>query len=649
MTTTLRTSCTRDCPDACGLLAHVEDGRVVRLSGDPDHPITRGFLCYRVGTHFLDRHYSRERLRTPLLRRVGSDGPLVPIGWDEALDFAASRIDRIRRESGGAAILHSQGGGSLGILKNLNPLFARMLGASGVKGDVCDGAGSAACELDFGAVDANDPQDLLNAGAVILWGKNVGSSSPHTTPLLTEAKRRGAEVWLIDPLPHRSAALADHYVQPRPGGDGALALAVARAVIDAGAECGELEEYADGAAEYRALALSRSVAEWAALADVDAARARELARVMVERAPVTTLVGWGLQRRVNGANQLRLIHALHALTGNLGSQGAGVSFSTTRRKPFDLAAIKAEGGEAPRRLSLPRLGREILEARDPPIRAVLIDNHNPVATNAESATTKRALESREFVMVIDQFLTDTARCATLVLPSTTMLEEHDVIGSYSHHYVSGVQPVVERLEGTRSDLEIYQALAQRLGFGDALAGTPQQWIAKVLGRMTGVDHATVLRGAVHDPNSPRIAFAGRRFATPSGRLRLAAEFVPPPPQDDEFPLRFQALSTGRWQASQLTEADEDREGPLVVTVHPEVGAAGAGIRDGGRARLESRLGALEVVVRCDPAYRRDTVYAPRARSAARGLCVNLLIGARLTDLGEGAAYYDEGVRLVAAP
>lgn len=638
----VRTACTRDCPDACGLVATVENGRVTRLSGDPAHPVTRGFLCYRVGTHFLSRQYSSERLSTPLLRR-GEE--LVPIDWDSALDLAASRLDAIRRESGGASILHSQGGGSLGILKNLNGVFARLLGATGTSGDVCDGAGSYANTEDFGAVDSNAIEDLLNARTIVLWGKNPANSSPHTTPFLIDAKRRGATIVAIDPLATRSKSLAHFALSPRPGGDAALALGACLAVIEQGGVHRELCEYAENTDAFFALVNSRSLTDWAREADVPADSIRDLAAHFVENAPVTTLVGWGLQRRNNGATQIRAIDALHALTGNLGVPGAGASFGTTRRRPFDLSMKTALADRVPRELPIARLGHAIVEAKDPPIRAVIVDNHNPVATNPESESTARALLSREFTLVIDAFLTDTARCAHLVLPTTTMLEEADLVGSYGHHYVQASRAVAARLAGTRTDLEIYQALADRLGFGEALRGSPRQWMERMLRTMagSGVSVESLADAATVDPNAKRIAWEGRRFATPSGRFRFLSEHRGPRAQDAEYPLHFQALSTGRWQASQLTEVDEDREGPLVVTAHPD---ACLGIGDGEEAWLESRVGRLRVVVHHDREFRRDTVYAPRARSVRRGLCVNSIITARETDFGGGAAYYDEPVRLV---
>lgn len=637
----VRTSCTRDCPDACGLIATVEDGRVVRLSGDPEHPVTRGFLCYRVGTHYLDRQYSAERLTTPLLRDGDS---FRAISWEQALDLTATTLARIRDESGAAAILHTQGGGSLGILKSLNRTFFGLLGATRTHGDVCDGAGSAAQEADFGGVDSNDVTDLVHAETIVLWGKNVTASSPHTTPFLTQARKRGARTWLIDPLPHKTRALVDRYVQVRPGADGALALAIARTIVDRGHVHPDAASYCANLDAFVALLRSRSVDDWAREADVPRATVDALADAYARGGPVTTLIGWGMQRRTNGATQVRCVDALHALTGNVGIAGGSASFGVTRRNPFQLDSVKQAARGVARTLPVPLLGRAILDARDPPIRAVVVDNHNPVATNPESGTTIEALRTREFVVVLDQFLTDTARCAHLVLPTTTMLEEEDIIGSYGHHHLSAVRPVGRRLDGPRTDLEIYQALARKLGLPDSYQRSAREWIDEFLTktRAHGVGYDSLLERATFDPNSDPIAWKGRRFATPTGKFHFVTEHRPAPGRSAEFPLALHGLSTGRWQGSQLTEADEEREGELEVTVHPN---ACGGLPDGAQAWLEAEAMRLPVVLKHDAHYRSDCVYAPRARSVRRQLCVNQLVTARLTDFGDGAAYYDQGVRI----
>jgi anaerobic selenocysteine-containing dehydrogenase len=637
-----KTTCNRDCPDACSILATVEDGKVVRLAGDPDHPVTRGFLCWRTN-HFLPVQYSPGRLTTPMLR--GADGVHRPISWPEALDLAAERLKAIRRESGPAAIFHYRSGGSLGMLKMLSDWFFELFGPVTIKrGDICSGAGEAAQEADFGACDSHDLQDLLNARNILLWGKNVFVSSPHSIPVLNDAKARGARLALIDPVHHRTAELCERYWQPRPGGDFALAMATARLLFERGHVAPDAGARCDNLAAFRALAFARDVAAWCADADVPVTAAEDLA-ARLAAGPTAILVGWGMGRRVNGAGIVRALDALAALSGNLGVRGGGVSYYFRRRGAFDTSFIRGAAA-APRTLVEPLFGREVLEAKDPPVRAVWITAGNPVTMLPDSETTAQALRTRDFVVVVDSFMTDTARLAHLVLPTTTLLEADDLLGSYGHHHLGVARPVVPPPDGVRSDLEIIQDLAARVGLADQLAGTAREWKARLISAKSaarGVTLDALEAGPVRNPLAGEVLFADGRVPTPTGRVNLMTQAPPELPRPSEFPLALLSLSTDRAQSSQWSAR---LAGPAVCTVHPDVAAA-AGLRDGAVGRLQSAVGEMSVRVRCDPAQRRDVALVPKGGHLADGRCANALLRARLTDLGEGGALYDEGVRLVA--
>jgi anaerobic selenocysteine-containing dehydrogenase len=639
---TRKTTCNRDCPDACSIVATVEDGRVVRIAGDPDHPVTRGFLCWRTN-HFLPVHHSPARLRTPLLR--GPDGVHRPISWDEALDVAAERLGTIRRESGPAAVFHYRSGGTLGMLTMLTDRFFELWGPVTVKrGDICSGAGEAAQETDFGACDSHDLHDLLNARHVLLWGKNVFVSSPHTIPVLRDAKARGARLALIDPVHHRTTELCETFWQPRPGGDFALAMAVARLLFERGAVAEDAASRCDNLPAFRALATSRAVEAWCDDADVPVTAAADLATRLAD-GPTAILVGWGMGRRGNGGAIVRALDALAALSGNLGVPGGGVSYYFRRRGAFDTSFI---GGTktAPRTILEPLFGREILAAQDPPVRAVWITAGNPVAMLPESESTVKALGSRDFVVVVDSFMTDTARLAHLVLPTTTLLEADDLLGSYGHHHLGVARPVAPPLPGVRSDLEIMQGLAARAGLAGELAGTAREWKQRFISAKAaarGVTLEALEAGPVRNPLAERVLFADGRVPTPTGRVNLLTGAPAEATRDAAFPLALLSLSTDRAQSSQWSAT---LDGPAQCTVHPEVAAA-AGLRDGAVGRLQSAIGEIAVRVRCDPKQRRDVALVPKGGHLRDGRCANALVRARVTDLGEGGALYDEGVRLVA--
>ncbi len=644
----LHTTCNRDCPDACGMIATVVDGRVTRLRGDPDHPVTRGFLCHRTG-EYLRTQYSPDRVLTPLIRR---DGVLVPASWPEAIALIAQKMTSIRAESGAEAIFHYRSGGSLGMLKSVTDLLFSAFGPVTTKsGDICSGAGDAAQLADFGEEDSNDVFDLLNSRNILLWGKNPVVSSPHLVPILKDAKARGATVISVDPVWHAGNRLADRVYQPRPAGDFALAMAVARLLLDSGRVDASAADYCDNLDGFGALARSRTVADWCEAADLPVTAAEDLADCLAAK-PTAILVGWGMGRRSNGGAIVRALDALCAISGNLGIAGGGVSFYYKRRRAFQAPKLQVDCADAggrvgdgqdrgSRTISEITFGEDLLAA-DPPVRMLWVTAGNPVVMLPDSERVAEAIRTREFVVVVDLFLTDTALLADIVLPTTTILEEDDLVGGYGNHWIGAVQPVVPRPEGVRSDLEITQMLATELGI-PGFEADAREWKRRMLAPGLadhGVDLDRIEAGGVRNPLAPAVLYADRQFPTPTGRVNLMTEAVSPSPDVDGYPLWLFSLSTDKSQSSQWARPPE---GPAVATVHPD----SSPVADGELATLESALGRLTVRVRHDPRQRRDVIILPKGGHLAAGRAANALVRARVTDMGEGGALYDERVRLAA--
>jgi anaerobic selenocysteine-containing dehydrogenase len=350
-----------------------------------------------------------------------------------------------------------------------------------------------------------------------------------------------------------------------------------------------------------------------------------------------------MQRRGNGSAAVRVLDALGAISGNLGVAGGGVSFYFQRRGAFDLSFLS---GAAARRLPEALLGQAILDASDPPVRAVWVTAGNPVAMLPDSHKVAEALRSRELTVVVDAFLTDTARCAHFVLPTTTLLEEDDLVGSYGHAWLAEVRPVVPQPEGVRSDYEIAGELAVRLGLPNAqeFRQPVEAWKRRLLTRVAdqGAGLDQLREGPVRHPLAPRILFADRQFPTPSGKVELVTDVDSTPLQvTPDRPLLLMALSTERSQASQPAGVREPA-GPPVAVVHPD---AALGFDDGGLAQVVSELGAMTVRLRFDARQRRDVLAMAKGGSLIAGRCPNALIHARETDCGGGAVYYDTPVAL----
>ena len=645
-TDSVRTACSRDCPDACGIVAEVRDGRVVALRGDPEHPVTRGFLCFRT-SRFLETHYGPERLQQPLIRR---NGRLEPASWDEALDLVVERLLAIRAESGPAAIFHYRSGGSLGILKHLTDLFFDQFGPCTTKvGDICSGAGEAAQKQDFGVSDSNDLFDLLHARHIVLWGKNPVVSSVHLVPVLKDAQQRGAEVVLIDPVHHRSAALAAQVVRPAPGRDFELAMAIARALFDGGHIDANADRFCDHLPEFRTLAERHDVAGWAALADVPVAAVEDLARRFAE-GPTAILVGWGMQRRQRGGAIVRALDALSAISGNLFRPGGGVSFYFQRRKPFrPFGPVVAP----PRTIREPLFAEDLAAAQDPPVRCLWVTAGNPVAMLPDAANVARAIERTEFVVVVDCLMTDTARRAHVVLPIATLLEDSDLLGAYGHHWIAESRPAVPMPPGVRHEVQLFQDLARRTG----LADYPQQPIdhlkRQALGNLAGqgADLEQLRKhGSVRSPLADPLLFRQGHVLTPNGKVQLLA--AAPPEPDIEVPPAAANASAPLWLFSNSTEKSQASVWSgrglgerAWIAVHPD---AVPGLADGAHVRVRSALGEVEATLRHDASQRIDVAIVPKGGHFDRGQSANALIRARATDLGLGAAYLDCLVRILPA-
>lgn len=629
-----KTLCNRDCPDTCGIVATVSGGRVTRIQGDPDHPVTRGFLCHRTN-QFLRRQHDPARLTRPLMRRGGR---LEPVSWDRALDHVASTLLGMVAESGPESILHYRSGGTLGmVVAAASDLFFHRFGPVTTKrGDICSGAGEAAQELDFGACDSSALEDLRHARHILIWGKNVVTSSPHTLPVLKAAREAGTEVVLIDPVHHETARFCDRFVQPRPASDFSLAMAVAHVILSEGLEHPDASRWCAGLDALAALARSKSLGTWCDEADVTPAVARDLAH-RLGHGPTTILVGWGMARRLHGGAIVRALDALGAITGNVGIPGGQVSYYFQRRRGF----ASLVDGAPPRTIPEPLLGPELLRLDDPPIRAVWVTAGNPVAMLPDSLTTKRALETRELVVVVDDWLSDTAEVADVVLPTTTLLEADDLLGAYGHHHLGAATAVVPPPPGVRGDYAIFRALSERVGlsglFPPDVADFQRRLLEGPLAE-SGVTLERLREGPIVNPLAPTVAFEGRRFPTPDGKVQLVTEAPSPTEVDERFPLMLLSLSTPKSQSSQWAKGPPS---PPEVTVHPE---AAPGL-DGGLAKLRSTLGSLVVRIRHDARQRRDVALLPKGGHVRDGASANQITRARLTDLGEGGALYDEWVRL----
>ena len=633
-----RTACNRDCPDACTLEAEVVDGKLVSLKGSHDDPLTRGFLCPRT-TRFVDRQESPDRLKSPMLRKSRDSDEFEAVSWETALDLAAQKMRQAREQHGAASIFHYLSGGSLGYLKKLtNVVFQQFGPCTEKRGDICSGAGEWAQEQDFGVSDSSETDDLLNAKLILNWGKNIHTSSVHLLPIILEAKKRGAKLVCIDPAPTKSAKLAHLSICPRPGTDAQIALAMVAYLAERGRLDPEAANYCNHLPEFLAMARAVPIEERFRRAGVPLEQGLELCRLYDEHRPSSLLVGWGAPRRSNGAETVRAMDALTAVSGNIGVAGACTSFYFQRRRSFNSAALPAHA-PLPRTISETCMGAE-LESADPEVRVAWITAGNPCAMLPDSERVARELRRVDFTVVVDTHWTDTCEVADLVLPTLTLVEDEDVMGAYGNTYLRSSQPVIAPFGEARHELWIHQQLAQRLGLGGVLEGTPAEWKDRLL--VPEVDRVLFQGQPVRQPGAPRVLFEGRKFLTPDGKVNLlTTEPALPEGSTQDFPFRLMAVSHPDSQSSQWSVEPPELPLARISDVCDPV------LTDGGVFRLESSRGGFLVRVKREAGVHPELVIMPKGGSGVYGgWCPNALIEARETNSGEGACFYEEPVRLV---
>jgi len=653
---TFRTACPMDCFASCGLLVITENGKVVDIKGDPEHPLTRGRVCGKARRH-LDRLYHPERLQYPMVR---SGTGWQQVSWDEALELWATKLEETRAGFGTTAVLHADASGSNGLLRGLGERFFNVYGGvTRPTGSLCWGAGLAAQALDFGGHQIHEWDDLVNSRTVLLWGRDPTRTNIHLLEHLRRAAAGGAEIISINPVQVRGVPGVRH-VCPRPGTDGALALGMAHVIIAEGlVDTNFIKQHVQGYQEFAASLRDFTAEQAADICGVPAGVISELARRYAGSGPAAIVLGFGLQRYTNAGRTIRSIDALAAITGNVGMPGGGVSYTHQLWKQFFADLSGSEFATGRRTFPWPALARYILAADEPPVRCIVVTRCNPLTQLPDTSRARAAFRSADFVVVVDFFLTDTAAEADLVLPCTTFLESEDLVYCSLNNYLSYMPAVVEPLGESKSELEIYTSLARRMGLSDFGFLSNRQWIDKALEPVAdqGITLERLKEGPVRNPAAPQVAWADRRFPTDSGKyelfsLRAQAAGLEPlpvyqPPESlaeglqTDYPLYLLTPHHRDYIHSQFwNSACEGQLEPLPgVEMHPET-SAGTGLEEGDMVWVETNRGRLQGIVKyaneISPGVVR--VYQGRWHSLAGG--VNLLTPDYIADLGGGSCYYD---------
>jgi anaerobic selenocysteine-containing dehydrogenase len=663
------------------MLVEVEADRAIRVSGDPAHPPTRGFLCTKV-TRYLERVYHPDRVLYPM-RRAGDkgEGRFERITWDEALDIVAARFKEIAdSEDGPEAILPYSYGGTMGVVNGASAdrRFFHRLGASLLARTICSTAGGEAMRFTLGATVGTDVENVRRARLIVLWGTNTLASNIHLWPEIKEAVAAGARLVGIDPYRNRTIDQCHKHIQLQPGTDAAFALSVMNVIVSLGLQDSEyIERHTIGFDRLRQRIAEFPPSRAAAICGVSEQEIIEFARDYASTNPSFIRVNYGLQRHAGGGMAVRTIACLPAVTGAWKHAGGGVLLSTGGMFALDQAALQRPDliRGNPRTINMSRLGEALTEAT-PPVRAIYVYNSNPAAVAPDQSRVLEGFRRRDlFTVVHEQFKTDTADYADILLPATTQLEHRDVVRPYGHYYLVYNEPAIAPLGEARPNWEVFRLLAERMGFEEAcFKDTDEDIIRQALSTdhpaIKGITLERLKRDGWARLNLPEVfaPFADGGFLTPSGKCEfhsesLAQEGIDPvpyyiPPRESpvtapelarRYPIQLLSPPANTFlntSFSHLSSFIKSERRP-VVEINPE-DAALRRISDGDLVRVWNDRGEclLYAVVstRVNPGVAVALSIWWNKLSPGHSN-INQTVSQALTDIGAGATFYDNLVEI----
>jgi anaerobic selenocysteine-containing dehydrogenase len=670
-TTVVRGACPHDCPDTCALLTTVENGRAVKVQGNPDHPMTDGVLCTKVA-RYAERTYHPDRIQQPL-KRVGpkGSGQFQPVSWDEALDDIAMRLTAIAQRDPEAILPYSYAG-TMGQVQGegMAARFFHKLGASLLDRTICASAGAEALTYTLGNKLGMKMEFFAESKLIVIWGSNSIGSNLHFWRLAQDAKRQGAKLVCIDPRRSETAEKCHEHLAIRPGTDAALALALMHElIVHNWLDLDYIERHTQGWDALRERALQWSPERAAQVCGIEVAQIQSLARDYGTTTPAAIRLNYGMQRVRGGGNAVRAIACLPALIGAWRHRGGGLLLSSSGHFPVQRAALQRPdllGERRPRTLNMSTIGDDLLRPASiefgPRIEALVVYNSNPVAVAPESGKVVQGFAREDlFTVVLEHFQTDTADHADYILPATTQLEHWDIHTSYGHTDVLLNQPAIPPVGQARTNTDIFRALAARMGFGEPCFADDDLTLCRtVMG-----DEALFARlqqqgfAALPVPDAP---FAQGGFPTPSGKCeffspRLAAmgqdglpDHVPNYEAPSEaFPLAMISPPARNFLNSSFVNVTSLRaiEVEPVLEIHAD-DAHQRGIQNGDVVKVFNARGEYHCKAEVSRRARPGVVHGLGIwwrKMGLNGTNVNQLTSQHLTDIGRAPVFYDCAVQV----
>ena len=558
---TFRNACPRNCYDSCGMVTYVKDGVAQFVEGALESTFTNGGLCVK-GHSYVRRLYSPDRIKYPMIQQGRGSGNWKRISWDDAMTRISEKLIEIDEKDGSMlGLALTKYSGNFGITNyGVEGMFSSLGYTTRMVGTPCWPAGIDAQNYDMGNMWCNDPEDMVNARYIILWGVNPAWCSVHTMKYIYEAGKRGAKILCIDPVLTQTAAKADEYWQVKTSEDGALALGMARHILDKGlVDQDWVAQNSIGFKEFAGYLKNEVTVAWAAeKSGIPVHRITRAAEEFASNKPSTIWIGYGLQRHVNGGATVRAIDALVAMTGNVGKVGGGARYGHLMTWGFNYHAMvqqtpkgakgylgpaakgefdftkKQEGpAYSNRTLNINKTARELLNADDPPVRVLWVSCKNPLSQDFDRNMMLEAFKKLEMVVVVDQFFNQTVEQADIVLPATTLFEEWTVNVSYWHYWMSLNEQSVKPLYESKSNIEIAAALSKKMNelkSGSCTFPTDidtKEWMSREFNKgihdLFGIDSWEDLKKGTYKARKSLTAWSDGKFGTPSGKYEFKSD------------------------------------------------------------------------------------------------------------------------------
>ncbi len=668
------TACPRNCYSTCSFKVWTEDGKVVKIDPQPLNKATPEGICLK-GLSYIERVHSPRRILYPLKK---IDGEFKQITWNEALKEISENLSFYKQNYTPQSILFYYASGMSGLLNGVSSNFWRMYGgATTVYGNLCWPAGLEATRLTLGEAKHNVPWDLENAKLIVVWGKNPAESNIQQMIPIEKAQQNGAKLIYIDPRRTASSERADLLAQPIPGTDGILALAIAKIIIKNNwIDQDFIDKHVLGYSEFKQSVLKIKIEEASKECGVKLDFIEKIAHYIGTVKPMTLIPGYGMQRYSNGGQTTRCLLALSIITGNIGKKGAcwhyadlqGDIFSEVK-EPLNYFPPEKPNGIFRRAISTARLGEDMLQLTNPELKMAWVERGNPVSQNPDSNKVKEAFRKIEYKVVVEQFMTDTAREADIVLPAKTMFEQSDIISSYWNPYIQLRQKVIDPIGEVKPETEIYYLLAKKLGFtnDEIEKNIPypsdesiEAWLNKQLEPFPEITLEKLRQGPVLAPGLQEIAFYDFKFNTPSGKIELYSEtanknwgvnslptyerLIEGKHQSNKYPYNLMSPNTKNRIHSQFGNLESIKIiDPEPIATISLTDAQTKGIQENDMIRVYNDRGELSIKAKIDASLRPGNIVIVNGYWHEEGACPNILSKGRETDMGHGSAFHDNMV------